>query len=163
MILMWSYHWWFGYPFVMLPMQEWRHCNPWYALRYYYNYHIRKWSSHTKRGFLAFPLPHMKMNGYCHHQKQFSYPCRCFHCQFNSYRFGATCFDNDNACNDSCRSKQGPILHKTSARKWFHSPCRKDLQLFPSSFWFLFDFLCTWMYSSPSTDLFGTFDVYISL
>jgi len=41
----WSYHWWFGYPFAMLLMWEWVHCNPWYTLKYYCNYRIRKWSS----------------------------------------------------------------------------------------------------------------------
>jgi hypothetical protein len=33
--------------------------------------------------------------------------------------------------------------------------------LFPSSFLFLFVFLCTCQYSLPSTYLLGTFDVYI--
>jgi len=59
-MLIWSYHWWFGYPFIMLPMREWVHCNPWYVSRYPCNYCIEKWSPHTKRGFSPFPPPHTK-------------------------------------------------------------------------------------------------------
>jgi len=72
MMLMWSYHRWFEYPFVMLPVREWAHYSPWYASKYRYNYHIEEWSSCTKRGFLPFSLPHMEMSKCCHHQKQFS-------------------------------------------------------------------------------------------
>jgi hypothetical protein len=35
--------------------------------------------------------------------------------------------------------------------------------LSPSSFWFLSNFLCTCPYGSPSSNLFSTFDAYISL
>ncbi len=59
-MLIWSYHWWFRYPFIMLPMREWVHCNPWYVSRYPCNYCIEKWSPHTKRGFSPFPPPHTK-------------------------------------------------------------------------------------------------------
>jgi hypothetical protein len=54
-----------------------------------------------------------------------------------------TCFDNNNACSDNCYSRQGRILHKANVRRWFHSPCHRDLRLSPSLFWFLSDFLCT--------------------
>jgi hypothetical protein len=39
----------------MLPMWEWMHCRPWYVLKYCCSYHIKKWRSHTKRGFPPFP------------------------------------------------------------------------------------------------------------
>jgi len=97
-----SYHRWFGYPFVTLPMQEWAHCSPWYTLRYHYNYSIKEWSSCTKKGFSPFPPPHMKMNGYCHHYKQFLNPGKRCRCQSNSFRFGVTCFDNNNTCSNNC-------------------------------------------------------------
>jgi hypothetical protein len=58
------------------------------------------------------------------------------HCQSSSYKFGIVCFDNDNACNNNYFSRQNMMLHKVSAMKWFHSPCHKDLWLFPSLFWF---------------------------
>jgi hypothetical protein len=103
------------------------------------------------------------MSGYCHHQRQFSNPCGCNHYWSNSSRLGVTCFDDDNTCNDSCHSRQSIILHKTNTRRWFHSPCHRDLHLFPSSFWFLFYFLRTCLHSLPSTNLLGTFNVYISL
>jgi hypothetical protein len=104
----------------------------------------------------------MKMNGCCHHQRQFLNLDEHCHYWSDSYRFGATCFNNDNACNDNCRS-QGMILHRSSTRRWFHSPCHRDLWLSPSSFWFFVDFLCTCQYNLPLTNLLGTFDAYISL
>jgi hypothetical protein len=160
---MWSYHQWFGYPFATLLMQEWTHCNPWYPLKYHCSYHIGKWSSSTKIGFSPFPPPHTKTSGYCHHYRQFLNLGGHSHYWFNLYRFGAIAFNNDSTCNNNCHSKQGMILHRTNAKGWFHSLCHRDLQLFPSSFVFLSNFLCTCMYSLPSADLFGTFNVYISL
>jgi len=38
--------------------------------------------------------------------------CKCW-----SNRFGAMCFDDNNTCNDSCRSRQGIILHRTNIKK----------------------------------------------
>jgi hypothetical protein len=120
-MLMSSYHWWFGFPFVMLHVWEWVHYNPWYASKDHCNYWIGEWSSHTQRGFSPFPPPHRKTNGYCHHQRQILNPNRRCHCQSNSYRFGVACFNNDNACNNSCCSRQGMILHRVNTRRWFHS------------------------------------------
>ncbi len=99
---------------------------------------IGKWKSCTKKGFSPFPLPYMETNGCCHHQRRFLNLGRCCHYWFNSYRFGATCFDDDNPCNNNCCSKQKLFLHKTNAKKWFHSPYHRDLWLSPSLFWFLF-------------------------
>ncbi len=196
-----SYHLWFGYPFAMLPMREWMHCNPWYTSKYCCNYRIEEWSSHTKRGFSPFPPPHTKTSGYYHHlhhtrrrvdiiitstthedewilssppphtktsgyyhhQKQFSNPDEHCHCQSDSYKFGAAYFNNNSACNDSCHPRQDTILHRANAKRWFHSPCHRNLRLSPSSFWFLSNFLCTCPYGSPSSNLFSTFDAYISL
>jgi hypothetical protein len=163
MMLVWSHHWWFGYPFVMLPMREWVHYNRWYASKYHCNYRIRKWNSHTKKGFSPFPPPYTNMNGYCHHHKWFLNLGKCYHYRSNSYKLGTTYFDNDNTCNNRYRSKQGIILHKVKAKKWFHSPCHNDLRLSPSSFWFFFDFLCTCQYSLPLAHLLGTFNAYILL
>jgi hypothetical protein len=50
------------------------------------------------------------------------------------------CFDDDSTCSNSYGSKQGAILHRTSARRWFHSPCHKDLRFSSSLFWFFFYF-----------------------
>ncbi len=58
---------------------------------------------------------------------------------------------------------QDTILHRVSARRWFHSLCHRGLWLSPSLFWFLFYFLCTCQYSLSLADLLGTFDAYISL
>lgn len=69
MILMWSYHWWFMYLFIMLFMWEWTHYNSWYVLKYCCNYCNKKWNSHIEKCFSPFLLPHIETNGYCHHQK----------------------------------------------------------------------------------------------
>jgi hypothetical protein len=55
MMPIWSYHQWFGYPFVTLLVHEWAHYNPWYALKYHSNYCIRKWNSCIEKGFSPFP------------------------------------------------------------------------------------------------------------
>ncbi len=119
---MWSYHQWFGYPFAMLFMLEWAHYNPRYASRYCYSYCVREWSSCIERSFPPFPLPYMETSGYYCHHRWFPNLCECCHCQFESYRFGVTFFDDDNTCNNNCHSKQGTILHKMNIRRWFHSP-----------------------------------------
>jgi len=137
------------------------HCSPWYVSRYCCSYCTGKWNSRIKKGFPPFPPPYMEMNGYYHHQKRFLNLGRHCHYWFNSYKFGVVCFNNNDTCNNSCYSKQGTILHKTSTKRWFDSPCHKDLWLFLFSFWFLFYFLCTCHYNSPITDFLGTFDAYI--
>jgi hypothetical protein len=47
-MLVWSYHWWFKYPFALVLLQEWKYNNPWYILRYYHNYCFEKWSTYSK-------------------------------------------------------------------------------------------------------------------
>jgi hypothetical protein len=77
------------------------------------------------------------------------------------YRFGAMCFNDDCACNNNCCSRQDMILCIMNAKRWFYYPCYRDLRLFPSLFWFFFDFLCTCQYNLPSTNCIGTFDAHI--
>jgi len=121
------------------------------------------WNSRTKKGFPPFLPPYTKMNGYCHHQKRFSNLGECCHYWSNLYKLGTMYFDDNNTCNNSCRSKQNTILHKVNAKRWFHSPCHNDLWLSPSSFRFIFYFLCTCQYSLPLAHLLRTLNVYILL
>jgi len=44
-MLMWSYHWWSRYPFVLVPCQEWTYNNPWCILKYYRNYYFGEWNT----------------------------------------------------------------------------------------------------------------------
>jgi hypothetical protein len=60
-----------------------------------------------KERLSTFSPPYTKMNEYCDHWKQFSNLGGHCHCWSDSYRFGATCFDNDITCNNSCHSRQG--------------------------------------------------------
>ncbi len=108
------------------------------------NFHrVGEWSSCIESDFSAFLLSYVEMSGYCHHQRWFSNLGKHHHCQFDSYRFGAACFDDDNTCNNDCRLKQNTILHKANIKRWIHSPCHRKLWLFMSSLSFIFDFLCT--------------------
>jgi hypothetical protein len=159
---MWSYHQWFRYQFITLPLWERTHCSPWYASKYHYIYHTIKWSARTKRGFSPFPHHSHRWVDIVIIRNNFRIVADV-HCWSDSYKFDAMCFDNDNACSNNCCLRQGMILHRTNMKRWFHSFCHKDLQLFPSSFWFLFYFLCTCQYSSTSINLFSTFNVYILL
>jgi hypothetical protein len=127
------------------------------------SYRIRECNSCTKRGFLPFPPSHTKTSGYCHHYRQFWNHGECFHYWSNLYRFGVACFDDNNTCNNNYCLRQSRILHRTNTKKWFHSPCHKDLWLSPFSFWFLVHFFFTCLYSSSLVNILGTFDAYISL
>ncbi len=52
---------------------------------------------------------------------------RCCHYKFDSYKFGAMCFNNDNTCSNSCDSKQSTILHRANTWRWFHSPWHRHM------------------------------------
>jgi hypothetical protein len=116
---MWSNHQWFGDPFIMLLVWEWAHYNPWYISKYSCSYRVKEWNSCKERSFPLFFLPYTKTNGYCHHQTQALNLDKYYHCRSNSYKFGAVNFNNDNACNNNCGSRQGTILHKVNANNDF--------------------------------------------
>jgi len=107
------------------------------------NCHVGEWSSCIESDVSPFLLSYAEMSEYCHHQRWFSNLGKHRHCQFDSYRFGATCFDDDNTCNNDCCLKQNTILHRANAKRWFHYPCHRKLWLSMFSFWFIFYFLCT--------------------
>jgi hypothetical protein len=76
-----------------------------YISKYHCNYHIKKWSPRTEKGFSPFSSPHLKTIGYCHHKRHFSNHCgRCCY-RYDLFRFGVACFDDDSACNNNCRSR----------------------------------------------------------
>jgi hypothetical protein len=56
MLLVWTYHWWFKCPFVLVHVQEWAHYSPRYSSRYHCNYYFEKLGSLTKRDFPPFPI-----------------------------------------------------------------------------------------------------------
>jgi hypothetical protein len=160
---MWLYHRRFEYPFVTLLVREWMHCSPWYTLRYHCSYCIREWTSHTKKGFPTFsPTIHGDESIFSS-PKTFFRPWWTLSLSIRFIQFGVTCFNNNNTCNNSYPSRQGMIVPRANAKRWFYSFSHQNLRLFPSSFWFLFYFLCACQYNLPSIDLFGTFNVYILL
>jgi hypothetical protein len=48
-VSMWSYHWWFRYLFVSVPLWEWTYNNPWYMLGYCCNYCFAEWNTCWER------------------------------------------------------------------------------------------------------------------
>ncbi len=52
----WTYHWWFEYPFALMPMWEWAHCNSQYSSIYYHNYLFWRVEHMYKKRFPTFFL-----------------------------------------------------------------------------------------------------------
>jgi hypothetical protein len=87
-VLVWSYHWQYKYPFTSMPLWEWMHNKPQYTLRYCHNYCFGEWNTCSKGGVPPFPSPHPTMNEYLYQQKQLSNLDECHHCLFNSHKYG---------------------------------------------------------------------------
>ncbi len=153
---MWSYHWWFGYLFVTLPFQEWMHCNPWYTPKYCCNYRFGKWNSHTKKGFPPFPPPYID-KWILSSLKVDIVIANPTHIDLVQCALRMTTHVTIVAIQNKAQS----YIERTFGDNFI--PLAINLWLFPSSFWFLFDFLCACHYSLPSTCLLGTFDAYILL
>ncbi len=62
-VLIWSYHWWFKYPFVLVPLRKRMYINPWYTSRYFHSY-FEEWNTCLEGGLWPFPLPHPMTNEY---------------------------------------------------------------------------------------------------
>ncbi len=116
-----------------------------------------------KQRFPTFSHAIHKQSEYCQHQRWFSNLSGCCDCRSNLYKFGVACFNNNNACNNSCHSKQGVILHRMGARRRIHSPCHKTYDCLCPCIDSFFDFLCTCQYSSSLVNVLSTFDAYILL
>jgi hypothetical protein len=132
------------------------HCNPWYASKYYCNYRVGKWSSHTKEVSHLFS---------CHTQKQIDIVI----IRNNFWTLANVVIVDpihtnlvQHALTTTHVTTVATQKNKASARRWFHSPCHKDLWLSPSSL-FLFYLLCTCQYSLLPTNLLGTCNAYILL
>jgi hypothetical protein len=55
------------------------------------------------------------------------------------------------------------IICWMSTMWWFHSPCYWNVWVFSSSFWFIFNHLCTNHYHASSTVFFSPLNVYFLL
>jgi hypothetical protein len=62
-VLIWSYHWWSKYPFVLVLWREWMYISPWNTSRYFHSC-FGKWNTCSKGGLWPFPLPHMMTSEY---------------------------------------------------------------------------------------------------
>jgi hypothetical protein len=122
-MLVWSYFWWFRYPFVSVLLWEWTYSNPLHISRYYCSYYFRKQSTCSEGGLSPSPSSHPTTSGYFYYQKWFSYfhgPC---HCWSDLHKYGAMNINDYNTCsNDGCLGED-MILHQTNIKWWFHSPC----------------------------------------
>jgi len=60
------------------------------------------------------------------------------------------CIIHGNACNNNCCLGKNTIIDITHIRRWFQSPCHRDLCLCSFLFWLLFCFFCLGHYSWSS-------------
>ncbi len=159
----WSYHWWFRYPFALMLLWEWMYNTSQHTLRYCCSYCFGKWNTCLEGGFPPFPSPHPMINGYPYHQIWLSNFDGCYHCWPDLHKYGATNINDNNTSSDDGYKKKNTILCQTSIRWWFHSPCYWDICVFSLSFWFIFNYLCTYYYRMSSVVFSNPFNVCFSL
>jgi hypothetical protein len=112
MVLVWSYHWRFRYPFALMPMWEWMYNNSIHTLGYYCNNYFKEWNTCSEGGLPPFPSPHSTMNEYFYYQRWLLYFDGHCHCWLALHRYGAMNIDdNDNKCNDNGCLGEDTILH----------------------------------------------------
>jgi hypothetical protein len=163
MVLVWSYHWKFKYPCVLVPLWEWVYNNPRHILGYYCNYCFGEWSTCLDGGFSPFPSSQSTTSGYSYHQRWCLNFDGCCQCWFNSHKYGVVSIDDDNTCSNNGYSGEYTILRRMNIMQWFHPPCYWDVWMFSFSFWFIFYRSCTYHYCTLSTVFFNPLDVYFSL
>jgi hypothetical protein len=160
-VLMWSYHWQFMYPFVVMSLWEWTYNNPRHTSRYYCNYCFGEWNMCSKGGLPPFPSPHPMTNGYPYHKKQLpDFDGHC-HCWIDSHKYGSTSIDDNNTCSDDGNSGEDMIIHRADTKQWLHSPHYWDIWVSLSPFRFIFDHLSTNHYHM-STIFFNPLNVCFS-
>jgi hypothetical protein len=114
MMLMWSYHWWSGYPFISMPMWEWTYYRTQYTLRYSCNSWFGEWNTYSKGGLPPFPLLHLTMNGYHYHQGWLLNLDGCHHYWPNLHKYGATNINDNRTCSNDDYLRKNTIIHWTS-------------------------------------------------
>jgi hypothetical protein len=120
---MWSYHWLFRYPSILVSLWEWTYISPWHILRYYCMYCFGKWTTCLKVSFSPFPSSHPTMNGYHYHQIWLlNFDGHC-HCLLNSHKYGATNINDDITCSDDAYLGKYMIIRWANIKQWLHSPC----------------------------------------
>jgi hypothetical protein len=123
MVSMWSYHWWFRFPFASMPLQKWTYNNSCHTSGYCRNYFFGKWNTCLKGGFPHFLSPHSITSGCPYHQRRFLDFDGCYHCWSNLHRYGSSSIDDNNTCNDDGCLGEDMIIHQASTKQWLHSPC----------------------------------------
>jgi hypothetical protein len=157
MVLMWSYHWWFKYPFALVPLQEWTYISPWHILGYSHNYWFGEWSTSLEGGLSPFASPHPMTNEYPYHHKWLSNFDGCYHYWPNLHRYGVV-NNNDNTCSDDGYLGKYTILRKSSIKQWLHSLYYWNVWVFSFLFRFIFDYLSKNHYHASSTIFFSPLD-----
>jgi hypothetical protein len=100
---MWTYHWWFGYPFMSkVLVQKWTHYT-FDTFRDTITTIALKIGTHIpNRGFPPFPLSHLTSSQYSYHETQNLDINGCCHSLSYLLEYGILCIIHNNACNDSC-------------------------------------------------------------
>jgi len=162
-MLVWSYHWWSRYPFVLVPLWEWIYSSPQHTLGYCYNHCFGEWNTCSKGGFPPFPLPHSIISRYSYYQRHLLYFDGHCHYWPNSQQYGVMNIDDDCTCNDDGYLGEDTILHWTNIKWWFHSFYNWDIWVFPFLFRFIPDCFCTNHYHVSSMVFFNPFYAHFSL
>jgi hypothetical protein len=150
-LLMWTYHWWFGFPLMFeVHVQEWTHYTH-DTFRDTVTTIALKIGTHIpNRSFPPFPLSHLTSSQYSYHERQLLDINGCCHSLSYSLEYGIVCIIHNNACNSSCYLWKYKIIYKAHTKIQLHSPCYRDLWLFSFLFRFLFYHLCSRHYSLSS-------------
>jgi hypothetical protein len=91
LLWMWTYYWWFGYPLLLMLVQEWTNYSPWYFLAYHCNYCFGESNTCVKNGFPPFPPPHSTSSQYSCHERWLLDLSRCCHSWSNLPKYGTMC------------------------------------------------------------------------
>jgi len=105
-----TYHWPYGYPFIMLHPCQWVPKDPWCSLRHFCYCCMKCWRSHVTKTTTCTSLTHVQffssMNQNCVHQKWNSHPSWCCHSQCNACGFISLILHNLRICSFWCSSSQ---------------------------------------------------------
>jgi hypothetical protein len=119
-------------------------------LKYCHNYCFGEWNTHTKKSFQPFALP-------------YSMTRDDFWTLVNVVIFDSTrpnmvqcTLSPITTCNENCHLGENMIICKVRIKRRLHSPCHRDLWLFPFLFWLFFNLLCSSHYSLPLAVLFSS-------
>jgi hypothetical protein len=105
-----TYHWPYGYPFLMLRPCQWAPRDPWCSLRHFCHCCMKCWRPQVTRITTCTSFTHVQFfsstNQPCVHQKQNSHPSWCCCSQHNACGFISLILHNLRICSLWCNPSQ---------------------------------------------------------